>query len=93
MSLTREQAVLKSINENVKIRPNTSTDGVFRHWHNWDSRDFRIADNWEAEPQQVTITLEQLEKAWDDFIYPATPYNKAASSEVFKSFKKELGFK
>lgn len=86
--MTREEAVLKAINENVRIRPTGFSDGrpvyAFDDWYRFN---FDIPDNvsWEAEPQQVTNTLEQLEKAF---------YNCLGTDDfALQQFKKELGFK
>lgn len=82
--MTREEAVLKAINEGVKIRPKGHPAGFLR-WESW-SYGSDPKQEWESEPQQVTITLEQLEKAWDKTMPELV-------SNQFVNFKKELGFK
>jgi hypothetical protein len=50
------------------------------------SLDAIIADDWDVEPQPVTITREQFDKAW----FSATG-KSPGSSGIYEALAKELG--
>lgn len=88
--MNREEAVKLAIETGVRLRASLAYDGTKTYFH-WYECTFKDPDlEWEAEPQQVTITLEQFDKAWDDL--ECAPPNRKYDY-MYEKFKKHLGFK
>lgn len=60
----------------------------------WERRIHKVDDIWTLKPQEITITKEQLAKAWDNI---AAKVHGAVipshESPIFKDLCKELGLK